>query len=88
MALAGAVTHSSLAAAEPNCTCRAFGQSYGLGQVLCIRGQLARCEMKLNNTSWHVLGRTCPYAGSPTPSIARTLEGPARPEARLGPVIN
>jgi hypothetical protein len=50
------------ASADPNCTCRANGQSYELGQILCIRGKLAQCQMSLNNTSWQVIAEMCPEA--------------------------
>jgi len=45
-----------------NCTCRANGISYKQGQILCIRGQLARCDMNLNNSSWKIIAPTCPEA--------------------------
>ena len=48
------------ARADPNCTCRANGQSYALGQIVCIRGKLAQCQMNLNNTSWQTIAETCP----------------------------
>jgi hypothetical protein len=48
------------AGADPNCTCRANGQIYELGQILCIRGKLAQCQMNLNNTSWQTIAETCP----------------------------
>jgi hypothetical protein len=46
--------------ADPNCTCRANGQSYELGQIVCIRGKLAQCQMNLNNTSWQIIAEMCP----------------------------
>lgn len=52
------------AAAGPFCTCRANGQDYRQGQILCIRGKLSRCEMNQNVTSWKVLADTCPEARS------------------------
>ena len=45
-----------------NCTCRANGHSYKQGQIICIRGQLARCDMNLNNSSWKIIAPTCPEA--------------------------
>jgi hypothetical protein len=51
---------SAGANAGPGCKCRSAGQSYDLGAVVCIRGQLARCEMFLNNTSWKIIADSCP----------------------------
>jgi hypothetical protein len=52
------------AIAGPNCTCRANGTKFEIGQVACITlpsgTRLAQCEMVLNNTSWKVLGDSCP----------------------------
>lgn len=50
------------AAAGKNCTCRANGQKYPEGQMLCIRGKLSRCEMNQNVTSWKVVADICPEA--------------------------
>ena len=47
-------------AADPNCRCRLFGEYYGIGTVMCIRGSLRRCEMNQNNTSWKKIGEICP----------------------------
>ena len=55
-----AATMTVGAAAGPGCKCRSAGQSYDLGAVVCIRGQLARCEMFLNNTSWKIIADSCP----------------------------
>jgi hypothetical protein len=45
------------------CTCRAQGQDYELGALVCLRGPkgplLARCATFLNNTSWQFTERTC-----------------------------
>jgi len=54
---APAVAHS--------CKCRHAGQTYELGQIACIRGKLARCEMVLNNSSWNMLADVCPESAAP-----------------------
>lgn len=75
------------AAADPECHCRANGESYLLGEQSCIKTnegyRLARCAMALNNTTWQITGESCPSAGlesalrlaalpmSPLPSIPR-----------------
>ena len=46
--------------AHKNCYCRANDKKYEQGQVLCLRGKLARCEMNLNNPSWKIIAQTCP----------------------------
>jgi len=53
------------AGAGPECKCRAEGQQYSQGQILCIRGKLQRCEMALNNSSWKVIADICPLADLP-----------------------
>lgn len=51
-----------------NCTCRFGGVDFKLGQVVCIRGQLAMCGMVANNTSWRFTGKACPYSSLQTPA--------------------
>jgi len=51
------------ASADPNCRCRLYGEYFELGTTLCIRGNLRRCEMNLNNTSWKQVADFCPQAG-------------------------
>lgn len=57
---------SGFAFAGEACQCRAGGQYYNTGSVICMgkgeNRQIARCEMALNNTSWKMLGEQCPYA--------------------------
>ncbi len=50
------------ASADPNCRCRLYGEYFELGTTLCIRGNLRRCEMNLNNTSWKQIADFCPQA--------------------------
>ncbi len=62
---AATIAFSTLPAmAGPNCTCRANGSKFEVGQIACITlpsgSRLAQCEMVLNNTSWKVLGDSCP----------------------------
>ncbi|MCW2309197.1 hypothetical protein [Rhodobium gokarnense] len=51
------------------CSCRYQGQSYQLGSTVCLKTpqgeRMARCEMVLNNTSWHFLEKGCPLAVTP-----------------------
>ena len=62
LALAVLVMAASVPAAAHNCTCRANGVSYKQGQIICIRGKLAKCDMNLNNSSWKIIAPTCPEA--------------------------
>jgi len=34
-----------------------------MATTMCIRGNLRRCEMNLNNTSWKQIADFCPQAG-------------------------
>ena len=65
MMVLGLAGFATLASAGPECKCRAEGQQYSQGQILCIRGKLSRCEMFLNNTSWKVIADICPLAVLP-----------------------
>lgn len=53
------------ARAGPECTCRYNGDNYRIGEMACIRGELARCDMVTNNTSWTVIGDSCPVVRAP-----------------------
>lgn len=68
--------------AGENCQCRAGGQYYQTGSLICMgtgdNRQMARCEMALNNTSWKMLGEQCPYAFSDPVEIDQNLT--PRPE--------
>jgi hypothetical protein len=63
------------AAEQHRCMCRANGQSYQQGQVLCIFNKLQRCEMLLNNSSWKVIADICPQA-SLAPGLAKIVHLP------------
>ncbi len=56
------------AAADIDCRCRAAGQSYELGAVVCLKmangARLARCDMAQNVTSWTFLSDGCPVASA------------------------
>jgi hypothetical protein len=64
LAFFGAAT-AAAQEAHKNCKCLANKQQYEQGQVACIRGKLARCEMVLNNPSWKVLADACPETRLP-----------------------
>ena len=53
--------------AHKNCYCRANNIQYEQGQVLCLMGKLARCEMNLNNPSWKIVAPICPESRSTSP---------------------
>ena len=46
-----------------DCTCRAQGRNFGLGERVCLRTadgpRLAECQMALNLTSWAVTETPC-----------------------------
>lgn len=52
-----------LSTALADCTCRAGGRNYEVGQTACIATaqgfRLAVCDMVLNNTSWRVSPDGC-----------------------------
>lgn len=69
------------AMAGPNCTCRANGTKFEIGDIACITlpsgSKLAQCEMVLNNTSWKMLGGSCPTAGLDIQDIHAPASVPA-----------
>ena len=72
-----------LAALQPtsgeahNCQCRNRGVMFELGETSCLRvdgrNYLARCEMKLNVSSWTELQDGCPVTMGPDQSPARLV---------------
>jgi hypothetical protein len=71
IALAATAVFAAAPSAAHNCKCRHAGQSYELGQIVCIRGKVARCEMVLNNSSWNMLADTCPESAAPRTLLAQ-----------------
>ncbi|MEM7427245.1 MAG: hypothetical protein AAF441_14210 [Pseudomonadota bacterium] len=61
---------ASAASAGPNCTCRYQGHNYKIGEIACILGDLKRCEMQLNNTSWQTVSQGCPQVLLPNPPMS------------------
>ena len=48
---------------HPECTCRFAGESLPLGAQVCLTGgQLFRCAMDQNVTSWKPVGSPCPQS--------------------------
>src|SRR6266567_1466998 len=49
--------------ADPDCTCRAQGRDFTLGQSMCLAtpkgARVATCVMVLNNTSWQFTETAC-----------------------------
>jgi hypothetical protein len=62
--------------AHKDCQCRANDKKYAQGDVLCLHGKLARCEMNLNNPSWKIIAQTCPQTNlryTPIAVVARQI---------------
>jgi hypothetical protein len=64
-------------AADPDCTCRAQGRNFTLGQSVCLatpRGaRIATCAMVLNNTSWQFTETPCVVSNlRPAPRAVQT----------------
>ena len=60
-----------LSSAAADCTCRAQGRDFELGQTACLttpRGaRLATCGMVLNNSSWQFSETPCTVTALPPP---------------------
>lgn len=58
-----------------NCKCRNRGIMFELGQTSCLKvdgsSYLARCEMKLNVSSWTRIQEGCPVTERALPRAAR-----------------
>lgn len=60
-----------------SCTCRANGQAFAQGQIVCIRGKLSQCQMNENVPTWQVIADACPEANlTPRPSFAALISLP------------
>ncbi len=68
--LLGALAHEAAA----DCTCRALGRSYELGQSLCLTTpsgpRVAVCDLLVNVTSWRFSQTPCVSAGTELPRAA------------------
>ena len=49
-------------AAHKDCLCRANDKTYAQGDLVCLKGGLARCEMNQNVPTWKIVSQTCPQA--------------------------
>ena len=74
MAVMMATLDARPSVADPDCTCRARGRDFTLGQSVCLAmpkgARIATCAMVLNNTSWQFTETPCvvshlPPAGPP-----------------------
>jgi hypothetical protein len=65
LAATGAMTCPGGVEAGKNCTCRAGGHDYQLGDIICIRGHLSQCQMNQNVTSWKEVADECPRVSLP-----------------------
>ena len=70
MVLAG---DAALTAAAADCTCRARGQEFELGQKTCLQtpkgARIATCGMVLNNTSWQFSDTPCVVSDAPAKPV-------------------
>ena len=66
---------AALTAAAADCTCRARGQEFELGQSTCLAtpkgARIATCGMVLNNTSWQFSDTPCVVSAAPARKPAR-----------------
>jgi hypothetical protein len=49
-------------AAHKDCLCRANDKTYTQGELVCLKGGLARCEMNQNVPTWKIVSKACPQA--------------------------
>ena len=80
--IAASIGPGCISSALADCTCRAGGRDYELGQTVCLRTpagpRLATCGMVLNNTSWQFSSAACVIAGA----VAEPDDGKAAIERR------
>jgi hypothetical protein len=67
---------AAVSAAVADCTCRARGQAFELGQSTCLAtpkgARIATCGMVLNNTSWQFSDMPCVVSDAPVRKPAST----------------
>ena len=63
MAVLAVTLNARPSVADPECTCRAQGRDFKLGQSVCLAtpagARIATCGMVLNNTSWQFTETPC-----------------------------
>ena len=68
---------SAFTADAHNCRCRNRGVMFDLGQTSCLhvdgRNYMARCEMKLNVSSWTKVEDGCPISRIDQSSVSTAL---------------
>jgi hypothetical protein len=57
--LLGIVVPALAADSVPPCACVAFGKRYAQGETICINGEIRRCGMSQNLSSWRQENRPC-----------------------------
>jgi len=66
------------ATAAADCTCRAQGRQFELGQTACLTtpkgARLAICGMVLNNTSWQFSDALCAVSDVSPPGPSRSAQ--------------
>lgn len=53
--------------AMADCTCRAGGRDYKLGERVCLSGRAAVCGMDQNVSSWISVNEPCVVSARPAP---------------------
>jgi hypothetical protein len=75
MSIMSAILLAALASeAAADCTCRALGRSFELGQSLCLATpsgpRVAVCGLQLNVTSWRFSQTPCATSGTEQPRLS------------------
>ncbi len=80
--LAALALAAFVAEAAADCTCRALGRSFELGERACLPTpngpRIATCGVVLNNTNWEMSETPCPSAGA-APHVRAARQAPAAP---------
>ena len=67
-----------LSAAAADCTCRALGRDFQLGERACLTtpngARLATCGMVLNNSSWQFSDAPCTVSAAQPPDQPRPVQ--------------
>ena len=67
-----------LSSAAADCTCRAQGRDFQLGERACLTtpkgARLATCGMVLNNSSWQFSETPCTVSAAPPPDQPRPVQ--------------
>lgn len=59
------------------CICQFAGRDFEVGERVCMRGVITRCDLFLNNTTWVPTAEPCTTSSLSRRQVLRALSGPS-----------